>query len=69
MHRRAPIIWVGFKLLLLIFVGLALGTEYEMSVMSYNDIGDSDYSVEVVVAKTSSKLVLNESYLCNTSYL
>ncbi|XP_060601091.1 synaptogenesis protein syg-2-like isoform X3 [Ruditapes philippinarum] len=34
--------------------GLALGTEYEMSVMAYNDIGDSDYSVEVVVAKTSN---------------
>lgn len=34
--------------------GLALGTEYELTVMAYNDLGGSDYSSEVIIAKTSN---------------
>ena len=35
--------------------GLALGTTYELSVMAYNSIGDGEYQVQFLTAKTSSK--------------
>ncbi|XP_053408375.1 nephrin-like isoform X2 [Mercenaria mercenaria] len=34
--------------------GLTLGTEYELTVMAFNDLGGSDYSTEVITAKTSN---------------
>lgn len=34
--------------------GLSLGTEYELTVMAYNDLGGSEYSSEGITAKTSN---------------
>ncbi|KAL4229150.1 Immunoglobulin C1-set domain [Mactra antiquata] len=34
--------------------GLALGTEYDLTVMAYNDLGGSEYSVQGITAKTSN---------------
>ena len=35
--------------------GLALGTEYALSVMAFNERGESGYTQDVVKARTSSK--------------
>lgn len=35
--------------------GLTLGTEYLFSIMAFNDLGDSNYTQDIVKARTSSK--------------
>ena len=35
--------------------GLALGTDYLFGIMAFNDLGESNYTTDVVKAKTSSK--------------
>ena len=42
--------------------GLALGTEYLFGIMSFNNLGDSNYTTDIVKAKTSSKFSLKSCY-------
>lgn len=35
--------------------GLALGTEYQFAVMAFNNLGDSNYTLDIVKARTLSE--------------
>ena len=43
--------------------GLALGTEYLFNIMAFNNLGDSNYTTDVVKAKTSSKFFMKIYYV------
>lgn len=39
--------------------GLKLGTEYEMTVLAFNNLGESAFQAQGIVAKTSSETLLS----------
>lgn len=49
MIRSKPSVFFFF------FAGLKLGTHYELTLLAFNDLGESDYNLDGIVAKTSSE--------------